>query len=149
VPRFYFRAATERGHGRRLAAVCYALVEGRVETARFHVLLVDEWGEKEILRKLKELGLFELGQAFVLLGPRPREDFSLAVMRAISNGILVLEEDSAVHLIEKKLSESQVFDDGGHETPKEHAPGRETNKQLVQRLCTEAESFLRSHQILG
>jgi hypothetical protein len=145
VPRFYFRVVTERGHGRRLAAVCYGLVEGGGETARFTVLLVDEWGEKEILRKVKDLGLFELGQAFIPLGPRLKEDFSLTVSRAISNGILVSDEESAVALINKKLSESQVFDDGGHETPQDSHPGRERNKQLVQRLCAEGESFLKRH----
>jgi len=143
VPRYYFRVATERGHGRRLAAVCYGLVEGGGETARFHVLLADEWGEKEILRKLKDLGLFELGQAFIPSGPRLEADFSLAVSRAISNGILRLGEESAAILIKKKLSGSQVFDDGGHETLQESPPSKETNKQLVERLCSEGESFLK------
>jgi len=143
VPRFYFRVAAERGHGRRLAAVCYGLAEGGGETARFTVLLVDEWGEKEILRKMKDMGLFELGQAFIPLGPRLKEDFSLTVSRAISNGILRLDAESAATLIKKKLSGSQVIDDGGYETLQESPPSKETNKQLVERLCSEGESFLK------
>ncbi len=149
MPRFYFRVAAERGHGRRLTAVCYGLVEGGGETARFHVLLVDEWGETEILRKMKDMGLFELGQAFVPLGPRLKEDFSLTFSRARSNGILRLDKVSAATLIRKKLSGSQVFDDGGHETLQESPPSKETNKQLVERLCVEGESFLRRHAVPG
>lgn len=134
---------------RRLVAVCYGPVERGGGTDRFHVLLADEWGEREILRKMKDLGLFELGQTFILVGPRLKEDLSLTVSRAISYGILRLDEESAATLIEKKLSGSQDSDDGGHDTLQESPPSRETNNQLVQRLCVEGESFLRRHEVSG
>jgi len=145
VPRFYFRVATDRVRGQRLAAVCYGLVEGGVEDTKLHMLLVDEWGEKEILRKMKELGIFELGNAFVPIGPSLEEDLGLLVSRAIHHDILRLDDGSAAELIRKKLSGQSgtrnsaisTATGGGGTTSKV-----ETNRQLVERLYSEAVSFL-------
>jgi len=150
VPQYYLHVATESVRGRRLAAVCYGLVEGGGETARFHELLADEWGEKEILRKMKELGLFELGRAFMPLGPNLEEDLGFLVSRAVHHSILRLDDGLATELIGKKLEglqEKRGYAASSAQKGDGIASKVETNRQLVERLCSEAASFLKEQSV--
>jgi len=152
VPQFYLRAAMETKPRLRLAAVCYRRIESNTAVGHFKVLLTDEWGEKEILRKLKDMGLFELGEKFVPIGPHLEADLSLIFSRAVDQGILALDEKATADSVLRKLSQSSTQRAVKMTRSAEHEQeplGKDTNKHKVERLCREGESFLREYSTLS
>lgn len=133
---FYLRAVAER---RRIAAVCYQQVEGGRPVGRFTVLLADEWGERGVLRKLKEIGLFGTGESFVPNGPGVEVDLTLLVARAVENGVLRWRDEDAQRFVSERVAVMGRSGAGGKETRHK----KETNKQLIENLQQEEESFLR------
>ena len=152
MPQFYLRAAIETKPRLRLAAVCYRRIESGGSPGQFKVLLTDEWGEKEILRKLENMGLFELGQLFVPVGPDLEADLSFIVSRAVHHGILALDEKATADFVLRKLSHSSTQRAVKMTRSAEHEQeplGKDTNEHKVERLCREGESFLREYSTLS
>lgn len=101
-------------------------------------------GEKEILRKVKSLGLFEPDDSFAPIGPRVREDLSLIVDRASHHGLLKWSPDSRGEFISKKSSRSglqSLEETIGTSEDIRKSPKHESNRELIERMHREAESF--------
>lgn len=145
MPRFYLRAIAGRRPRLHVRAVCLGRIGEGGKGIRFTVLLSDEWGEKEILRKLKGMGLFELGEAFVPVGPDLEGDLSLLASRAASNGTFGVDEESALTFVKEKLSRIGFREGERARIAGEDSTEKENNEALVRKLCAEGESFLRAH----
>ena len=149
---FYFRAVVERGEKSKIAAVCYQLVDKGRPVDRLRILLSEEFGEKEILKKMKSLGLFERGKKFTPIGPDVRGDLSLMAGRAAHFGLIELKDERLHEFVEEKgLSTKQQPLAGPQSqqgTGARSAWGEKAGK-LVERLTREAELFLKNHASEG
>lgn len=150
MARFYLRVAAEHTRKERIAAVCFQPVADGRPSSRLTVLLSDEWGEKEVLRKITSMGLFELDDSFVPIGPELAESLSLLVARASHHGLLRWSEDAKGAYIAKKplqagIPQVKTPDAVRAEEARPHKSGG--NKALIERLQREAESFFNAQSI--
>lgn len=150
MARFYLRVAAEHTRKERIAAVCFQPVADGRPTSRLTILLSDEWGEKEVLRKMMGMGLFELDDSFVPIGPGLTESLSLLVQRATHCGLLRWSEDAkGEYLAEKPLQAGIPPMNAPNAVRAEGARPHKSggNKTLVERLQREAESFFNAQSI--
>jgi len=154
VARFYLRVAAEHTRKERIAAVCFQPVADGRPSSRLTVLLSDEWGEKggekEVLRKVTGMGLFELDDSFVPIGPELAESLYLLVARASHHGLLRWSEDAKGAYLAKKALQAGIPpvkapDAARAEEARPHKSGG--NKALIERLQREAESFFNAQSI--
>lgn len=111
------------------------------------IFLSEEFGEREILRKMKTLGLFDSGDAFSPIGPDVVGDLSLLAARATHFGIVDLRDDVLRRFLIEKTPTSDLRLDVPSGNPQKEAESRLTEKasELVERLAREAELFLKGH----
>ena len=150
MAQFYLRVVAEHVRKNRIAAVCFQpIVEGR-PSCRLTVLLSDEWGEKEVLRKMMGMGIFEVNDSFVAIGPELAGNLSLLVERASHFGLLRWGEGEKADYLAKKPLQAGIplmkaAEAVQAEETRSHKSGG--NKALIERLQREAESFFKARLI--
>ncbi len=147
MPHYYLRAEAG-GQGREgVVAICYQLVEDGRAVGNFNILLAEEWGECEILKKLLDLGLFRLDGTFIPSGPNVEADLHLVLDRVAYHKLVSMDERSRHEFVHHKLSEAREsgVDTSAPEGVREPQLPGEPIKEMLERLQNEGEAFLRRH----
>ncbi len=149
---YYLRALAEYGRKNRIATVCYQPLVGGRASGSFVVLLSDEWGEKEILKKMKDLGLFSKDESFVPVGPRLAEDLKLLTKRAVHHHLLRMDEKGVQRFVQEKrsLAGNDIEVSGDSKTFSGLSRDHDSSDRIVEELRKEIEAFLEENvAILG
>ena len=141
---YYLRALAEYGRKNRIATVCYQPLEGGRASGSFVVLLSDEWGEKQILKKMKELGLFCKDESFVPVGPRLAEDLKLLAKRAMHYRLLRMDENGVQRFVQEKksLAGIDIEVSGDSKTFSSLSRDHDTSDRIIEKLHKEIDIFL-------
>jgi len=148
VADFYLKAVADKGRRPRIVAICYQRMEGGRPVDRLHILLSEEFGEKEILTKMKSLGLFEDDDRFLPIGPDVKGDLAMLATCATHHGIVDLKGENLTRYVDvrTRMAEAKGSKMDMRDRKVSQTMLKEKTSQLVERVTQEAEMFMKNLQ---